>query len=261
MDNPNNVHLDIEEKTENEYEGYVSPFSAIPYKFRFTFSNQDEELKCLEDRQFIARCKMIWRALINKMSDNGYFFMDKFTSGFEVTSKGEPCKAHIHINFKSDANKNSINRTIKRFLTQEFDEDYLGNKSYSFVPELTIKDDEKFYRYPLKQGLEPQLCRGFSRDKLEQMAQVAQDSYAVTCQVWQAKKDKRDKDDTLFLRCLARCKKNNDNTERAITKTFVKQYREEQRPINRQVIQGYANNAMLDLNIISEDTLLDSWGL
>ena len=260
MDNYENVHLDIKEKTENEYEGHVSPFSAIPYKFRFTFSNQDNELKCLEDPQFIGRCKMIWRALINKMSDNGYFFMDKFTSGFEVMSKGEPCQAHIHINFKSDANKNSINRTIKRFLTQEFDEDYLGNKSYSFVPELTIKDDEKFYRYPLKQGLEPQLCRGFSRDKLEQMAQVAQDSYAVACQVFQQKKDKRDKDDTLFLRVLSKCKKNNDNTKRAIAKTFYQHYLEEDKPINKQVIEGYVLNALIKLNLISLDDMLDIHG-
>jgi len=266
MDNKDTLHFDniklsIQDTAENEYEGTESPFSAIPYKFRFTFSNQDKDLKCLEDKQFIGRCKMIWKALINKMSENGYFYLNKYTSGFEVLSKGEPCRAHIHINFKSDQNKNSINRTIKRLLTKQFDEEYYGNSTYSFVPELTIKDEEKFFRYPLKQGLNLELCRGFSKDKLTQMHEVAKDSYAISCQVHQQKMDKKDNNDTMFLRALAKSKKNNDNSKRAISRTFVKHYREEQKPLNRSVIEGYVHLAMLELNIITEDELLDTWGL
>jgi len=260
MDNEDSNHLDNQDISENEYEGHVSPFSEIPYKFRFTFSDQDNELKCLEDPQFISRCKMIWRCLINKFSDNGYFHQDRFTSGFEVMSKGEPSAAHVHIAFKSTHNKTSMNRTIKRFLTSEFDQDYLGNKSYSFVPELVVKDDEKFFRYPLKQGLDFYGCRGFTREKLVEMHKLAKDSYAISCQVYQQKKDNKDKDDTLFLRVLSKCKKQNDNTKRAIAKTFYNFYVEENKPVNRQVISGYVLNALIKLKLMTVDELLDEHG-
>lgn len=264
MDNIENVHLDIselEESVENEYEGFASPFSPLHFDYRFTFSDQDKELKCLDNKQFIGRCKSIHRVLINKMSDNGYFYLDKFTSGFETMNKlGESCKAHIHIRFQSTKVKESMNKTIKSLLKDDYSQDYLGNKCYSFKP-THVRDEEEFWRYPLKQSLDTNVCRGFSTAKLTHMHEVAKDSWFKTCQVNLAKRDKRDKDDTLFLRCLADCKKNNDNTERAITKTMLRRYREEMRPINRQVIQGYAKNAMLDLNVISEDELLDTWGL
>jgi len=256
MDTSGNNHLDNNIKSENEHEY----FSAIPYKFRFTFSDQDDSLECLKDKAFIGRCKMIHRCLINKLSDNHYFYMDKFTSGFEVRSKGEDCRAHIHINFRSTHLKNSMNRTIKRLLVDEFNQEYYGNKCYSFKEELGVRDEEKFYRYPLKQGLNPQLCRGFSKDKLEQMHQVARDSYTASCQVFQAKMDNKDKDDTLFLRVLTKIKKNNDNTKRAIAKTFYQHYFEEDRPINKTVIEGYVLNALLKLNLITIDDLISLHG-
>jgi len=257
MEKKDNVKLDI---GETEYEGYVSPVSPLHFDFRFTFSNQDKELKCLEDKQFIGRCKMIYRLLVNKIADMNYCHLGKYTSGFEIMNKaGDNCKAHIHIRFQSHFNKESMNRTIKRYLTEEFNEEYLGNKCYSFKPE-HVRNPEEFYRYPLKQGLNRQLCRGFTEDQLTHMHEVAKESWFKACQVNQAKLDKRDKDDTLFLRVLALCKKNNDTSKRAIAKTFYSYYIQEDKPINRQVIEGYVLNALVKLNLITLDEVLDKHG-
>jgi len=244
----------------SEYEGTTSPLTPIAYHFRFTFSDQDKELKCLQDPQVIGRYKLIWRALINKLSDNQYFHLDKYTSGFEVRNKaGEYCKAHIHIAFYSNAIKQSMNRTIKRFLTEEFDQEYIGNKCYSFK-EQHVRNPSEFWRYPLKQGINPQMCRGFLPEQLQQMHEVAADSYAKVCQVHQARMDKQDNSDTLFERVLNKIKKNNDTTKRSIAKTFYQHYLEENKPINRQVIEGYVLNAMLKLSIITLDDMLNSHG-
>lgn len=245
---------------ESEYEGFSSPLSPIAYHFRFTFSDQDKNLECLEDPQVIGRFKLIWRALVNKLSDNNYFHLDKFTSGFEVRNKaGENCKAHIHIAFYSTAVKQSMNRTIKRFLTDEFDQEYLGNKCYSFK-EQHVRNPSEFWRYPLKQGLNTQMCRGFPSEQLQQMHEVAADSYAKVCQVHQSRMDKQDNSDTLFERVLNKIKKNNDITKRSIAKTFYQHYLEENKPINRQVIEGYVFNALLKLELISLDDMLDKHG-
>lgn len=250
-----NIKIAIDDMSDTD-----TPLIPIAYHFRFTFSDQDKDLKCLEDNQFIGRCRLIWRSLINKLSDNQYFEKDKFTSGFEVRNKaGDHCKAHIHIAFKSTHIKQSMNRTIKRLLTEEFDQLYLGNKCYSFK-EQHVRNEEEFWRYPLKQGLNLQMCRGFQKDRLEQMHKVASESYQKVCQVHQSKMDNKDNSDTLFQRVLSICKKNNDNSKRAIAKTFYSYYLEENKPINRQVIEGYVLNASIKLNLMTLDQLLDTHG-
>lgn len=258
-----NIVLDISDNppiVDSEYEGNVSPLSPIHYHFRFTFSDQDKDLECLKDRAFIGRCKMIHRSLINKLSQNQYFYFDKFTSGFEVRNKaGENCKAHIHIAFKSTQIKQSMNRTIKRFLTEEWNQEYLGNQCYSFK-EQHVRCEDEFWRYPLKQGLNRQLCRGFSEQRLTQLHEVAKESYAKVCQIHQARMDKKDKDDTLFLRVLSLCKKENDSSKRAVARRFYTTYESEDRSINRQVIEGYVLNALVKLNLMTIDELLDKHG-
>jgi len=253
-----NVHLDILD-IDRSIRPDDSGLQPIGYTYRFTFSNQDSTLECLKDKAFVKRCKMIHRSLISHISKNGYFYLGKYTSGFEILNKlGEHCKAHIHIHFKSNHIKESMNRTIKRYLVEDWQQEYLGNASYSFKPK-HVRDDDEFYRYPLKQNLDITLCRGFSTDKLQYYHDVAKESYAKVCQIAQAKEDKRDKDDSLFLRVLAICKRQNDTTKRAIAQTFLRYYRAEKKPLNQTVIAGYVLLAMLELNIITEDELLDLW--
>ena len=255
-----NVVLDISD-SDRSFHPEDSGLQPIGYTYRFTFSDQDKQLECLKDKAFINRCKMIHRSLLQHISKNGYFYLGKYTSGFEILNKlGEHTTAHIHIHFKSTHIKESMNRTIKRYLVDDWGQQYLGNASYSFKPKL-IRDDDEFWRYPLKQSFDRTLCRGFTMEQLQYYHDVAKESYAKVCQVAQAKEDKRDKDDSIYLRVLAKCKKSQDTTKRAISRQFLKYYREETKSPNQTVITGYVYLAMLDLSIITEDELLDKWNL
>ena len=259
--------MEIEEQPSVEYEGFVSPtleyeesLEPIMHDLRFTFSNQDSELKCLQDKQFIGRCKKIWHNLVTHLKDLGYFHKNIYTSGFETMNKdGDQCPAHIHLRFKSVKNTQSMRRTIKRYLTDVYDEDTTGNKSMMFKGKLE-KDIDKFYRYPLKQGLKVDLCGGFSKEQLQHMHEVAKDSYQTVIQINQQKIDKKDATDTLFQRVLIKIKKNDVTTKLAIAKIFVETYIEEDRPLNRSVIDGYVLNAMVKLQLTTVEDVLQGWG-
>lgn len=247
---------------DSESEGSVSPLSPIGYFFRFTFSDQDKELTCLENKQFLHGCKLLHRALLNKFLDLGYFYGQQYTSGFEIRSSksgGEHCNAHIHISFFSDKLKNSMLKFLRRFM-EEWDQDFVGNKCYSFK-EQHIRDIDKFWRYPIKQSLDLSLCRGFSDEYLKVQHRVGNESWHVSCQVNSQKNDKKDNSDSLFLRFFSKYKKStNDHSKRAIHNSFIAQYREENRPINRTVIMGYVALASLELGTITSDQLYDEWG-
>lgn len=231
---------------------------AIGYHFRFTFSDQDDDLECLNNPSFVNRCKLIHKSFISKLVDSGY--TTKLTSGFEVRNKaGENCKAHFHVAFKSKHIKQSMNRAFKRYLMDTYDQEYLGNKCYSFK-EQHIRCEDEFWRYPIKQSLDKSVCRGISDQILENLHNVAKESYAKVCQVHQARMDKKDKDDTLYLRCLSKCKKLDNTTPKSLAKTFYEVYIEEKRPINHTVIRGYVELAKLELGIITLDELLISQG-
>jgi len=232
----------------------------IGYKLRFTFSDQKPPLfPQHQDKQFICRCKTIQTKLINKLLDNNYVHNNRLTSGFETLNKlKETTYAHIHIHFYSKAVKESIRRTIKRFLQDTYDQDTTGNKAMSFVAE-HITDDEKFFRYPLKQNLDIKNQRGFTTEHLEKMHEVAKESYAITCQVHQKKTDNRDNTDTLFLRVFNKLDKATDNKS-SILKKFLQLYIDEDRPINKQTITGYVLNAQVKLGQVTIDQICEDWG-
>lgn len=261
MDNCKLDVSEIDSIDSGEYEGSLEPptIEAIGYHFRFTFSDQDKELKCLENPRFINRCRLIQKSLLSKMFENNYFHLGKYISGFETrNNSGEHCKAHMHIAFYSTCIKQSINRTIKRYLENDWEQDYVGNSAYSFKA-IHIRNLEEFWRYPIKQSLDLSTCRGFAEDKLKVMFEIAYESWQKTCQINQSKIDKRDKDDTLFQRVFSKIKKENLQNLRSIAKKFVEHYLEEDRPINKLTIQGYTINAALKLNLMSVDEYLDTY--
>lgn len=252
--------LDIESDTQGEYEGNLSPpceFRAIPYHFRFTFSGQDKELKCLEDKQFIARCKTIHKRLIEKMTDLGYFDKEQVTSGFEVRNKkGENCKAHIHICFKSTHVKQSIDRTIKRYLTDTYDQEVVGNQCKMFKEWTNLRCDSSFWRYPLKQKLNINVCNGFPITQLQHWHQVAHECYLKTVEVNQAKLDKSDNSDTLFERVYNQILKQDIKEQSEVARTFINYYLNENKPLNMQTIRGYTLTTSVKLGILPIETLI-----
>lgn len=253
-----------------EYEGDVSPaleyetsLEPIMHDFRFTFSGQDKELSCLQDKNFIGRCKTIYKRLIEHLSKLDYFYQGKYTSGFETMNKaGEQCYAHIHLRFRSQKNTQSMRRTIKRYLSETYDEDTHGNKAMMFKG-VVERDLDKFWRYPLKQSLRAELCGGFTLEQLQHMHQVAKDSYQTVVQVNQQKMDRKDNNDTIFQRVISKIiKKYPDNnfSQKEVASEFINTYVEEDRPINRSVIEGYVTNAMIKVGKKSVEDVLRDWG-
>lgn len=242
---------------EPENESILSP---VGYHFRFTFSNQSTDLRELEDKNFTHQTKLLHKALISKLSDLGYFYLGQCTSGYEFQNKRhEHCKAHLHISFMSTKIKKNMNKTIKRFM-EENDQDYLGNSCYSFKEQPQIRDMDRFWRYPLKQRLAYSVCRGFTDQRLLDWHNIATGLWNDGCQYWQEKDDKRDKDDTLYLKVLSLLKRTNDNSKRAIAKTFYEYYHKEHKPINRTTIAGYVCTAQLDTGSMTIDEMLDEHG-
>lgn len=262
------VILDIPETLGEleEYEGIVSPsetplFRPIPYHLRFTFSNQDKELECLKDKQFIARAKTIHKRLIEKMRSNEYFHQGKFTSGFEIRNKlGENCRAHIHICFFSTHVKQSMDRCIKRYLQDNYDETVVGNQAKMFKEVTQLRDTDEHYRYAIKQTLNRNVCGGFTDEYLLIQHEIAKETYGKIVQVNQKKMDAKDKTDTLFSRVMLELKKDIPTNMRQVAKAFLNLYIEEDRPINKQTIQGYCVTAGIKLNLINPDELLTEWG-
>lgn len=249
LDNAQNLVLEYEETLNSGY-----------FDFRFTFSDQDKDLKCLEDKQFIGRSKSIYKALISHLEGLQYFTENIYTSGFEIMNrKGENCRAHIHLRFKSKLIKNSMHRTIKRFL-ETYEQETTGNKAMMFKTMIVPRNEEEFWRYPLKQNLS-KLQRGFTPTQLTNMHEIAKASYEKTIQVSQSKLDRQDTSDTLFDRVMSKLNKDiSPNTTRKVATAFLALYVEENRPINKTTIDGYILNAQIKLGILTQDALLEKWG-
>ena len=99
-----------------------------------------------------------------------------------------------------------MRRTIKRYLTDTYDQNTTGNVALMFKAKV-VRDKMEFMRYPLKQGLNIHYCGGYKKEELELMYETAKDSYLKTVQVNQNKLDKLDKSDTLFSRVMELLKK------------------------------------------------------
>lgn len=250
----------LEENTilEKEYEGNLSPFSEVAHDFRLTFSGQSKDLKELEDKTFINMCTQRAQFFVKRCIESSYF--TKCTGAIEMLDKrGENCSLHFHLRFYSNKVTQSLRKTFKRWLEEDYDQDTRGNKNFMFKATV-VRDKNHFFEYLLKQNLNNKLCYGFAQQQLEEMHRVAKASYYKVVQVNQQKMDNRDNSDTLFQRVMLKLKKTTNLKTRDIARIFIETYVEEERPINHTTIQGYVTNASLKLGIMSIDELMDKWG-
>lgn len=229
--------------------------NEIFYKFRFTFEGQDENHdyeKDDKDFQFTTN----W--FIDQFQE---YYLGKMTSGIEfLNSKGQPTWAHLHIHFSSKTKKDTIWKQIKRKWADDGFGNIVGNKQYSFKVE-TYVNEEKFFRYPLKQGLQKSWKApngrttarqfGFTDQELELMYEKAHDCYLISQEVSNAKQDRKDEADSLYDRLLEAYKKNPKNDEVEILAMIFQFYQDEKRSININTCKGYVNNIMLDAKLIT----------
>ena len=142
--------------------------------------------------------------------------------------------------------------------TKTYDQHWAGIKYHSFK-EQVVRDWDKYWRYPIKQEYNPKLCFGHDPEYLEIQHQVARESWNIACEINQSKSDKKDTPDTLFQRALELLKKKDSKNIQEITKTIIQLYVDEERPLNKSTIQGYAITAAVKLGTLSVDQLADQW--
>ena len=218
----------------------------ILYKFRFTFTEQDKTFDY--DKQ-IPRWKRISINLAKKLQEQ--YTIRKMTGGIETLNRaGDRTWCHLHIHFDATEQRDTIARYIKRYLSDTYDQQVVGVKYFSLKPDVA-RHLEDFMRYPLKQGLDLKLCYGYTEDELQIMHGAAQSSYIKVQEINQQKIDKSDNSDTMFER-LKKNLEQSDTTEKvALLILATKFYVEENKPINRNTIQGYVDTYRLQKGYIT----------
>jgi len=231
------------DNTDRQYEDKLCP---IHYKFRFTFTEQTKEHDYEKD---LPRFKSIARNVASKFLE--HYTINKMTGGMEtLNKKGERTYAHMHLHFDAIENKESMARLIKRYLQETFEQHTTGVKAFSFKPDV-VRNMDDFYRYPLKQNLDKQLCYGYTEQELSNMHEIAKSSFEKVVQVNQAKLDKSDNSDTLFERLIIYLDSKNDIKKTPLLIHATKFYVEENKPINKRTIEGYVDTYMLKKQYIS----------
>lgn len=231
--------------------------NIVYYKFRYTFEGQDENHTWDESDKRDHQYTTNW--FVEKLTE--YSVGKKMTTGIEYLDKtGQPTWAHVHIHFISKSKKDTIVKQLKRKWKDDYDEDLKGNKRYCLSIE-TYVNEEKFWRYPLKQSLllswtdpykkihERQF--GFSEEELNLMYEKAHDCYLISQEVNLAKNDKKEENDSLYDRLLEYYQKNPKKEEVEILALIFEFYQEEKRSININTCKGYVNNIMLDVKLLT----------
>lgn len=243
--------------TSSGEEEYLHSLNCIYYHLRITFSDQTEKHEYIEDKDKLKRWKFISIAVKEVLLN--YAQYGKITGGLETKNKiNEHTRGHVHFAFASTHRKDTIIKPVKRLLDKVYDMTTTGNKFFYFKakPE---PDIDRIFRYPLKQALVPSLCSGFTPNQLQIFHQSAHESYLTTIQVNQKKADNRDSSDTLFLRLCEVLKKDKLKDYEKIVSRAIRFYCDEDRPLNRQVITGYALTYQVKEKIRHEDDLAKEW--
>lgn len=156
------------------------------YKLRYTYPPYMNDKK-----EYIRRLKDILAVLEQYRESES-----KLTAGIET--EGE--LAHVHVHFTSDCPRATIATQLCRtiFLKDELDTRKQGNKMYSLKPEVDV-DENKFYRYPLKETLYEDLefkklhvYQGFSEEEYKELNKIAVEQHKIAKQVDLARQNRKD---------------------------------------------------------------------
>jgi len=217
------------------------------FKFRFTFDTKENiEIPLDIEEQRNHKCTVHFFMTFFK----GYY-LGKMTSGIEYyNGSGGRAKGHCHIHFTSPTRQNSIITTLKR------QNPHLNLTKNNYCLKLhtigELNNEERFWRYPLKQGILTSkrfiLQEGFNEAELQIMHKCAYDSWQISCEI-NEKKDTSD-NDTLLTRIIAQLRSTHLDevhlTEREIYHFIVMFYKNNNKAINITVCKNYVNNVLLE---------------
>lgn len=185
------------------------------------------------------------------------YSIGKISGGLECRSKtGEVIKKHLHIHFQSDTVKDTIQSAFRNQLNQDGD---TRKKSsvYCLKAEVHI-DENKFYRYPLKEILNGkknklQIIKGFSEDEYLDLNKVAFEQRKIVYEVNQTKTSK--KEDVGFVGRLhiELDKHQNLRSHKEIFCEIVRFYIKDDKPCNKKQISDHAYLYMLKRELITPE--------
>lgn len=208
------------------------------YKYRYTFDIK--EYDTLEQQQ-----DMVYRLV--RFLKKSYVLGDKITWGIEYYTKGMlTTKPHVHIHFQSRIPADTIRKGVARHFE-------LIGRVQACKAEVLV-DEEKFWRYPLKQQLGETKKygggQGFTKEQLQMMTEVANACWKQSAEIVVGKLEKkleRTSKERLFvyLDSLGII-----NEEQIVEKSY-EYYVENEDNFCAKIINGYIHIYLLKNKIIS----------
>lgn len=249
-DKMENIILTINEARENLESDNLLHFCKYRYTFLRDVQQVDEQKKIFD---------YIWRFI-----DEHYNHGKKMVGGIEHFTKGfVAAKPHIHIHFAT----RSSGDTIRKGLMRHFPEYYIG-RCQSATMEVICNDDEKFYRYPLKQQKNESKvaakAKGFDKEKIAQLTDVAYDCWLASAQVYinkLEKKAERTSEDRLFAVLDAQHELEPFHSYRKLISVALAYYIEHEPTYNRLTIIGYCDRWVLTREVMTHDDYLDLYNV
>lgn len=251
----NNIEFIIEEFDEpdepTEFVKATKSQADIYYKFRYTFNDEDDP-----DAQK-ATARTIIRELHPWMK-GGYF-----TAGIEHFKSGMiDCKPHLHVHFVSRDKKDTIIKSLKRHLGKDY---FTGNRNYGCGIEVIVNED-KFWRYPLKQQKgDTQRWAWSGSFTKEQIISFTDQAYVIWItgsEVQNKKNEKKENNDQLsdrlyeYLDTNVTANRSDRTLKIAIQKFYIV---EEQKPFNKTTAYGYLLNYKIMRGLMTHDELANTW--
>lgn len=246
----------------------------VYYNFRFTFPFQTRETVLASPRDTV-QCKVreISKTILDTLVPA---YTNKLTCGVEFkNSRNEPTWCHMHCAFIAWKSRDTIAKALQREMDKS---NYVcrGNKTFSLKPIAEVRDENKFFRYPLKQ-IRPEdqnnknwaftRAVGFTQQELEEMRTIAHEQWLTSVEINNQKADRSDTNDTLFSKLSGIVKVAMDNEKtpdlsmnfRWIQKQVLAFYVQEEKPLNFSTMSGYSYLLGYRYGVISEDKILDKF--
>lgn len=223
------------------------------YKYRYTFPKDDE----LEYQKTTAS-RMV-KHIVEHFSLDG-----RYTAGIEHFTKGmQACKPHVHIHFLSKHKSDTIRKNMARTF------EMIG-RCQACIAEVLV-DEDKFFRYPLKQqDGESRRWSSYSKELFTKEQVIAWRDVAYACWLQSAevlvgkleKKIERTTEDRLFHQ-LDRAYELDEEcfkTYYEVLKYGLAYWAEHELTFNYSTICGYVDKYLLSRGKMSYDKYLEMKG-
>lgn len=208
---------------------------------RYTFADEYQKT----DLQFLK--------YVQKVLDP--YILDKtYIGSIEHKNKlGEDTKYHIHFRFKSVTPIPTIRRQFVRKIFQECNDNRKLGKNIYYMKAIVEIDDEKFWRYPLKQIKSENDLKTYSISNnldAEKLRSIAYASWLTAQQVQHSKV--ANKEPTTFIeRAYHYVDQSGESEYEEVFCKLVEFYVLQDKPLESNRVKGYTYNYMIKKNYIS----------